>query len=122
MNYGFDLEGTLDADVEMFSDLCAALVAEGRRVYVITAYWSESGGYDEGQERLRWSQLDAIGFEKDVHYTELICTPGSTVEQQGENKRAMCEQRAVRLMFEDRQVFTDEISKVSRCVLMQPRA
>ena len=122
MNYGFDLEGTIDAEIEVYRDLCSALIAEGRKVFVITAYWSSTGGYDEGQETVRRGQLDAVGFELGVHYTDLLFAPGNTVQEQGENKRLICEQQGVRLMFEDRECFTEDISKVARCVLMQPRA
>ena len=121
MNFGFDLEGTLDADPHVFSALCHALVTAGHGVHIITAYWSPDGGFDQSQVDLRKSQIAAIGFELGVHYSAVIYAPGFTAEQQAEQKSQACASWGIALMFEDRQDFCDEISKVTRCVLMQPR-
>lgn len=121
MTFGFDLEGTMDAEIDIYQALCKALVDGGHTVVIITAYWSSDGGYDAGQCAVRQGQANDAGFVRGIHYSDLVCVPGSTVEEQGANKRGMCIALDVCLMFEDRQVFTDEISKVTRCLLMQPR-
>lgn len=121
MNFGFDLEGTLDAEPQAFRALCSSLVDSWHEVYVITAYWTPDGGPDGNQEALRDSQLEAIGFVRGKDYTEMLFAPGSTVEAQGATKRLLCESHTITLMFEDRQVFTDEISKATTCLLIQPR-
>jgi hypothetical protein len=121
MNFGFDLEGTLDAEPHMFGALCYSLIKNGHAVYVITAYWSEDGQVDQGQIDLRRRQLVYIGFESGIHFTDILFAPGSTVEQQGERKRELCANWMIGLMFEDRQEFTDIISKSTRCFLIQPR-
>lgn len=121
MNFGFDLEGTLDVAPEAFRALCGALVSSGHNVFVITAYWSTDGSDDPIQEGVRQGQLDAIGFVFGEDYGEILFAPGATVEAQAAAKRLLCDNRDVRLMFEDRQEFTDEISKATQCVLIQPR-
>lgn len=122
MNYGFDLEGTLDAEPEMFRNLCSALVAADEGVYVITAYYHPEGGVDVNQEQIRYKQLNDIGFIQGIHYTEMKFAPGVTARGQGNRKQSICADLEIRLMFEDRQIFADEISKVSRSVMMVPRS
>lgn len=90
-----------------------------RGVYVITAFWSKDSA--EVIVAQRSAMLDAIGFMKGRHFTTLICVPGDTAEEQGEEKRKICEQMNVQLMFEDRANFTDQISATTRCLLLQPR-
>ena len=41
---------------------------------------------------------------------------------QAQAKRRMCEQLDIACMWEDRSDFIAEISKATRCVLIQPRA
>jgi len=121
MNFGFDLEGTLDAEPEAFRAICQGLILQSQGVYVITAYYSEDLERDNLQETIRRNQLNAIGFRQTRHYTDMLFAPGDTAECQGQIKRALCEQMNVQLMFEDREVFADQISATTRCLLLQPR-
>lgn len=108
MNYGFDLEGTLDAAPEVFRPLCRALMQAGHGVYVIT------GLFPGATREQRLQQLFAIGFFHRVQYTSLLCVPGTSPEEIGTGKANACKEYRIGLYVDDRADFLAEMQGTNR--------
>jgi hypothetical protein len=72
MNVAFDIDGTLDAFPVVFESLCAALMAAGHHVYIITGV--EEDTVTKTDIANKTAYLTGLGFGKGT-YTTLIVMP-----------------------------------------------
>ena len=112
MNFGFDIDGTITAEPEAYAAIMASLTAAGHWCHVITGTMDDAVTDDHTAKRR--AQLEKHGILPGVHwnYLHIVTAPHAI------NKAKYCEQRDIRMLFEDSDAYIEECRKVTRCLRM----
>jgi hypothetical protein len=112
VNYGFDLEGTIDACKDGFLPLMAALVADRHGVLIMT------GVFAPATNQTRMEDIKRCGLERGVHYTELYLIDGGQglpedMQHVAQMKRDFCHTEGVVMFWDDRKDWCDVINETT---------
>src|SRR4029077_15824406 len=114
MIYCFDIDGTLSERPMIFATVMEALLKAGHQVYPLTAAMSSWGPDIEAR---RLAQLSKLGFEKGIHFTDVVVCVAGTLESCGNLKGQFCKDMNVSLMVEDTSIYADAIKRLSPATL-----
>lgn len=120
MNFGFDIDDTITAEPAAFRALMEALVDAGHEVHVITGVMPSVTKPEHATYEGRRAQLEGYGILEGVGYTKLHLAAVDGAKAIARQKRQLCEQHEIALMFEDRSDYANEVRQASRCLLMWP--
>jgi uncharacterized HAD superfamily protein len=111
MNFGFDIDGTISADVSSYRTLMESLIKNDQEVHVITGT-ADSVITDEIMDRrIHWLN------KNNIPYTHLKVCVGGPIKV-AQEKAEYCRDNNICMMFEDSIEYADKISKFSTTLLM----
>ena len=105
LRMGFDIDGTVDSNLDAFRAIAEGLIKTGHEVWVITGGLADSG---EWTLQARIELLKKFKFP----YSKLVRCIAPTMQEIAKQKRQVCEEHGITMMFEDNDLYISEIAQV----------